>query len=141
MAKKIERLHWPDAPDIWAPFIPIIKVTGGTTIYLAGMTAAPMYHHHPHRPEEFTSIPDDMEGQVREIFNKMKKSLDTVGATFFDVVAATRYLKDVNHQDVLNKIWNEYFGDYQPTTTTIQVERFAADPKLLLEVTVVAVID
>jgi len=140
MAKKIERLHWPDAPDIWAPFIPIIKVAGGTTVYLAGMTAAPMYHH-PHRPEEFTSIPDDMEGQVREIFKKMKKSLETAGATFSDVVWATRYLKDVTQQDVLNKIWNEQFGDHRPTTTTIQVERFAADPKLLLEVTVIAVID
>ena len=59
MPKTLERLHWKDAPDIWAPFIPIIKVKGGTTIYLAGTTAAPMYHHHPHRPEEFESIPDD----------------------------------------------------------------------------------
>ncbi len=134
-------MHWPDAPDIWAPFTPIIKVSGGTTVYLAGMTAAPMYHHHPHRPEEFDVIPDDMEGQVRELFKKMKKSLDTAGATFSDVVMATRYLKDITQQDVLNKLWDEHFGDHRPTTTTVQVERLAAHPKLLIEITVIAVID
>ena len=53
MPKTIEHIHWPDAPDLWMPYAPAIKVTGGTTVYLAGVTAAPVYHHHPHRPEEF----------------------------------------------------------------------------------------
>jgi hypothetical protein len=38
---------------------------GRTTVYLAGVTAAPVYHHHPHRPEEFDAMPRDMEGQRR----------------------------------------------------------------------------
>jgi hypothetical protein len=37
---------------------------GGTTVYLAGVTAAPVYHHHPHRPEEFDAMPRDMAGQA-----------------------------------------------------------------------------
>ena len=45
MAKTIEHVHWPDAPDMWMPYAPAIKVRGGTTIYLAGVTAAPVYHH------------------------------------------------------------------------------------------------
>src|SRR6516165_10061511 len=53
MPKTIEHIHWPDAPDMWMPYAPAIKVRGGTTVYLAGVTAAPVYHHHPHRPEEF----------------------------------------------------------------------------------------
>jgi len=65
MAKAIEHVHWPDAPDMWMPYAPAIKVKGGTTVYLAGVTAAPVYHHHPHRPEEFDAMPRDMEGQAR----------------------------------------------------------------------------
>jgi|TARA_Y100000814_G_scaffold267166_1_gene221442 enamine deaminase RidA (YjgF/YER057c/UK114 family) len=141
MPKTLERLHWKDAPDIWAPFIPIIKVKGGTTIYLAGTTAAPMYHHHPHRPEEFESIPDDMEGQANEIMNKIKKSLDTAGGSLKDVVSATRYLKNMQDQDILNKVWEKNFGEYRPTTTTVEISTLAAHAKLLLEVTVTAVID
>ena len=60
---KIEHCHWPDAPDMWMPFAPAIKAHGGTTVYLAGCTAAPVYHHHPHRPEEFDSMPRDMEAK------------------------------------------------------------------------------
>ena len=65
MPKTIEHIHWPDAPDLWMPYAPAIKVRGGTTVYLAGVTAAPVYHHHPHRPEEFDAMPRDMEGQAR----------------------------------------------------------------------------
>jgi hypothetical protein len=45
MPKTIEHIHWPDAPDLWMPYAPAIKVRGGTTVYLAGVTAAPVYHH------------------------------------------------------------------------------------------------
>ena len=45
MTKKIEHVHWPDAPQMWMPYAPAIKVRGGTTIYCAGVTAAPVYHH------------------------------------------------------------------------------------------------
>src|SRR5260221_3970289 len=62
MTKTIEHVHWPDAPDMWMPYAPAIKVKGGTTVYLAGVTAAPVYHHHPHRPEEFDTMPRDMAG-------------------------------------------------------------------------------
>ena len=57
MRKTIEHVHWPDAPDLWMPYAPAIKVKGGTTVYLAGVTAAPAYHDHPHPPEEFDKMP------------------------------------------------------------------------------------
>ena len=81
MAKTVEHVHWPDAPDMWMPYAPAIKVKGGTTIYLAGVTAAPVYHHHPHRPEEFDSMPRDMEGQARAALENLKRGLEAVGAT------------------------------------------------------------
>jgi len=65
MRKTITHIHWPDAPDLWMPYAPAIKVSGGTTVYLAGVTAAPVYHHHPHRPQEFDAMPRDMGGQAR----------------------------------------------------------------------------
>lgn len=141
MTKKVENLHWPDAPDMWMPYAPAIKVTGGSTIYCAGVTAAPVYHHHPHRPEEFDSMPDDMDGQARAALENLKKGLEAAGATFADVVVADRFLTDMEQQDILNKIWAEYFGDHQPASTTVQVVRLATDPRCLLEINAIAVID
>ncbi len=141
MAKSIEHIHWPDAPDVWMPYAPAIRVEGGVTVYLAGVTAAPVYHHHPHRPEEFDNMPSDMEGQARVALENLKKGLDAVGADFGDIVKANRFVTDLTDQDALNKVWAEYFGDNKPTTTTVQVVQLATDPRCLLEINAVAVAD
>ena len=142
MAKKVEPVYWKDAPDLWMPYAPAIKATGGTTVYFAGVNAAPVYHHHPHRPEEFDSIPEDMEGQARATYENLRKSLESVGATFDDVVVLNRFFTDLTGQDVCNKVHGEYFpGDLKPTTTTVQVVKLATDPRCLLEINAVAIID
>ena len=81
MTKTIEHVHWPDAPEMWMPYAPAIKVRGGTTVYLAGVTAAPVYHHHPHRPEEFDGMPKTMEGQARAALENLKRGLAAVSAS------------------------------------------------------------
>src|ERR1700676_1613919 len=141
MPKSIEHIHWPDAPDLWMPYAPAIKVKGGTTVYLAGVTAAPVYHHHPHRPEEFDAMPRDMAGQARAALENLKRGLEAVGASFADVVTADRFVTDLTDQDALNRVWGEYFGDAKPTTTTIQVVRLATDPRCMVEINAIAVID
>ena len=141
MSKSIEHVHWPDAPKMWMPYAPAIKVRGGTTVYCAGVAAAPIYHHHPHRPEEFDAMPTDMEGQARAALESLKKSLSAVGATFADVVTADRFLTDIEGQDALNRVWAEYFGDAKPATTTVQVVRLATDARCMIEINAIAVID
>lgn len=141
MAKIIEHVHWPNSPDMWMPYAPAIKVTGGTTVYLSGVTAAPVYHHHPHRPEEFDQMPTDMEGQTRAALNQMEKGLKSVGANFADIVTANRFVTDLSCQDSLNLVWSEYFGDNKPTTTTAQVVQLATDPRCLVEINAIAIID
>ena len=141
MARRIQHIHWPGAPQIWMPYAPAIKVTGGSMVFLAGVTAAPVYHSHPHVPEEFASMPEDMEGQARETLENLKKGLDSVGATFADLVTANRFLTDLSQQDTLNRVWNEYMGENKPTTTTVQVVQLATDPRCLVEINAIAVID
>ena len=141
MKKKVEHLHWPNAPEMWMPYAPAIKVTGGSTIYCAGVTAAPVYHHHPHRPEEFDDMPKNMKEQAILVMENLKKGLEAAGANFKDVIVCERFLTDMNQQDDLNKVWNDYFKDHSPASTTVQVVRLATDPRCLLEVNAIAVID
>ena len=141
MVKKVENLPWPDAPDMWMPYAPAIKVTGGSMIFCAGVTAAPVYHHHPHRPEEFDAMPDNMDGQARIALEQLKKGLAAAGATFEDVISVDRFLTDMDEQDDLNSVWAEYFGEAKPATTTVQVVRMATDPRCKIEINAVAVID
>ena len=140
MAKTVEHIHWPDAPDIWMPYAPAIKVTGGAHIHLAGVTAAPVYHHHPHRPEEFNGLPTDMGGQTRGALENLKKGLDAVGAKFVDIISASRYVTDLSDQDSMNEVWAEYFGGAKPVTTTVQIVQLATDPRCMIEINAIAVI-
>jgi|TARA_B110001454_G_C12514480_1_gene348284 enamine deaminase RidA (YjgF/YER057c/UK114 family) len=141
MIKKIENLHWPDAPDMWMPYAPAIKVTGGSMIFCAGVTAAPVYHHHPHRPEEFDAMPDNMEGQARIALEQLNKGLSAAGASFNDVISVDRFLTDMDEQDDLNRVWAEFFGEAKPATTTVQVVRMATDPRCKIEINAIAVVD
>jgi enamine deaminase RidA (YjgF/YER057c/UK114 family) len=99
------------------------------------------YHHHPHRPEEFDSMPRDMAGQARAALENLKRGLEAVGAAFADVVTADRFVTDLTDQDALNRIWGEYFRDAKPATTTVQVVRLATDPRCMVEINAVAVVD
>lgn len=141
MNKKVEHLQWPNAPEMWMPYAPAIRVTGGTTIYCAGVTAAPVYHSHPHIPAEFDAMPDDMEGQTRAAIENLRKGLEGAGATFDDVISCERFLTDIEDQDELNKVWNEIFKVNQPATTTVQVVRLATDARCKIEINAIAVID
>src|SRR6266508_2722815 len=118
MAKTIEHVHWPDAPDMWMPYAPAIKVKGGTTVYLAGVTAAPVYHHHPHRPEEFDLMPRDMASQARAALENLKRGLTAVGANFAGVGTADRFVTHLTDHDALHRVGGEYFCDAKPATTT-----------------------
>ncbi|MGH6988707.1 MAG: RidA family protein [Stellaceae bacterium] len=140
MPPTITHLHWPDAPDLWMPYAPAIKVSGGSLIFLAGVTAAPVYHHHPHRPEEFDAMPRDMAGQTRAALDNLERGLAAAGAGFADIVTANRFVTDLRDQDSLNRLWAEYFGDAKPATTTVQVVALATDPRCLIEINAIAVV-
>ncbi len=141
MPPTIRHIHWPDAPQMWMPYAPAIKVSGGSLVFLAGVTAAPVYHHHPHRPDEFDAMPRDMAGQTRAALDNLKRGLDAAGVGFADIVSATRFVTDLKDQDSLNRVWADYFGDAKPATTTVQVVALATDPRCLIEINAIAAVD
>ncbi len=142
MAKRIEVIHTAGRdPSINLPYAPAVKVTGGSLLFLAGVTAAKTYHHHPHLAEEFAEVPDGIAEQTRLALENVKKALDACNASFSDVVQVTRYLTDIDEQDQLNEVWWEYFGDHRPGTATIEITRLAAHPKLKVELAAIAVVD
>jgi enamine deaminase RidA (YjgF/YER057c/UK114 family) len=128
-------------PSINLPYAPAVRVTGGSLLFLAGVTAAKMYHEHPHRPEDFVDIPDSVSEQTRLALENVRKVLEACGATFGDGVQVTRYLTDIDEQDQLNEVWWAYFGDNRPWTATIEVTRLAAHPKLSVELPAIAVVE
>lgn len=123
------------------PYTPGIKVVSGSVIYLAGVTAAPVYHSHPHVQEEFDGIPLEPDEQAEMCVANLQAVLDAAGGGLGDVVEMTRYIVDLDtNQDAINRVVGNHLGSHRPATTTVEVVRLATDPRLVLELKAVAVI-
>lgn len=139
MPRLLATVHHPDRRrDVMMPYAPGITVRGGRLVFLSGVTAAPVYHSHPHRDEEF-DLPADMEAQARLAMDNLVKTLEAAGSGLAHLVSATRFLTDVGEQDALNRVWAEYLGDHLPTTTTVEVSRLATHARCKLEISAIAV--
>ena len=142
MSNRYEYIHTQDNdPKFNLPYTPAIKVVGGKTVYLAGVTAAPVYHSHPHVAAEFADIPEDPEEQAAMCMENLVMVLEAAGGELTDIVELTRYMVDqAANQDGVNRAMNRYMGDHRPASTSVEIVRLATDPRLILELRAVAVV-
>lgn len=142
MADLFEGIHTAENDERFnMPYTPGIKVTGGHVVYLAGVTAAPVYHSHPHVSSEFDGIPADPAQQAEMALENLRAVAEAAGGSLASVVEVTRYIVDIDiNQDAINRVMGVAFGDHRPATTTVEVARLATDPRLVLELKAVAVV-
>lgn len=137
-----EPVHLPENhPRYNMPYAPAIKVRGGTLVFVAGVTAAPVYHSHPHVPAEFAAIPADPGVQAEMVMGNLRRVLRAAGGDLGDVVQLFRFIKDLDrNQDAINAVLGRSFGAHRPASTTVEVVRLATDPGLVVELAAVAVV-
>jgi enamine deaminase RidA (YjgF/YER057c/UK114 family) len=142
MSNHLELIHTADNDPKWhMPYTPAIKVHSGKTVYIAGVTAASVYHSHPHIAAEFDHIPTDAGQQAELVAENLRQVLQAAGGDLSHVVQLCRFIVDMEkHQDAINRVLARYFGEHRPTSTTVEVVRLATDPRLVLELTAVAVV-
>lgn len=142
MDREVELIHTEYNDPKWnMPYTPAIKVHSGKLVFLSGVTAAPIYHSHPHVPEEFTDIPEDAEAQTELAMENLETVLAASGGTLADIVQLTRFIVDEDkNQDGINRVMNRYLGDHRAASTSVEVVRLATDPKFVLELEAVAVV-
>ena len=142
MSDHYERIHLEENDPKWnMPYTPAIKVHSGKTVYLSGVTAAPIYHSHPHIPAEFDNIPEDAGAQAEMTMENLLRVLKAAGGQLTDIVRVTRFIVDQDkNQDAINKVMGRYFGDHRAASTSVEIVRLATDPRLVLEIEAVAVV-
>jgi 2-iminobutanoate/2-iminopropanoate deaminase len=142
MADHYEHIHLEgNDPRFNMPYTPAIKVHSGKIVFLSGVTAAPVYHTHPHIPAEFDDIPEDSAAQAEATMENLLAVLAEAGGTVTDIVEYTRFIVDqAKNQDGINRVLNSYLGDHRPASTSVEIPRLATDPRLVLEIRAVAVV-
>lgn len=110
----------------------VVAVTGGTLVFIAGMTSRSEIDAQPvHR--------GDMRAQLRQCCENIGRALRAVGGDYADVVKTTTFTTDVEEYHRVNDERAKYFKSDLPTSALIGVVRLA-HPDLMVELEVMAVI-
>jgi 2-iminobutanoate/2-iminopropanoate deaminase len=104
---------------------------GGRTIWLAGQTAT--------ADDSGKSLAGDFEGQARQLFKNLDRTLQKAGGKLGDMVQMTVFITDVRNGDRLTQIRREVFGDNFPGSALITITALAV-PEAKIEIQGYAVI-
>ena len=108
-----------------------VVTEGGKTVWLAGQVAI--------EDAQGNSLAGDFDGQVREVFFRLGRTLQEAGGTLADMVTMTVFITDVRYGDRFTQLRKEIFGDNFPASALITIAGLAR-PGLLVEVQGIAVI-
>lgn len=108
-----------------------VVTEGGRIVWLAGEVAI--------EDAAGRSLAGDFDGQVREVFVRLGKTLEEAGGRLADMVTMTVFITDARYGDRLVGLRTQIFGDDFPASTLITVAGLAR-PEMLVEVQGMAVI-
>ena len=128
---KVEAITSRKLPEPIGPYSPAIKVSGGTMVYVAGMTAL-------NAKKEIVGD-GDVKAQTRQVIENIGHALEAAGGSLANVVRTTVYLMDVSKFNEVNAVYAEYFKEPYPARVVIQA---AALPRkeFLVEIDAIAVL-
>jgi 2-iminobutanoate/2-iminopropanoate deaminase len=142
----MEVIHHPNYDkSVFMPFVPAIKIKSGKVLWLAGTTALPVYHDHPHKRDQIQQyMVNDLEAQTRAAMDGIKQTLDAAGASFKDVVHFFVFRARPRMGDIgkASAVINSYFApfNHKPTSTNVAVLELG-EPEQLIEIQMFAVVD
>lgn len=145
-SKHLEVIHHPNYDKtLFMPFVPAIKIKSGKILWLAGGTALPVYHDHPHKRDQLQKyMVNDLEQQTRQAMDGIKQTVEAAGGSMKDVVHLFIFRARPRIGDIgkASAVVNSYFAPYnhKPTTTNLAVLELG-EPEQLVEIQVVAVVD
>jgi enamine deaminase RidA (YjgF/YER057c/UK114 family) len=108
-----------------------VVTEGGRIVWLAGQVAAD--------DSSGRSLAADFDGQVREIFARLGRTLEEAGGRLADMVTMTVFITDARLGDRFTQLRCEIFGDNYPASALITVAGLAR-PEMLVEVQGIAVV-
>lgn len=127
-----KKIVQPDNLPIRKTHSQVVTVTGGTLVFVSGMTSRSEIDAEP-------VYPGDMRAQIRQVCENIGRALRSVGADFLDVVKTTTFTTDVNQYHRVSDERFKYFQRDLPTSALIGVSSLAHED-LMVEIEVMAVI-
>jgi enamine deaminase RidA (YjgF/YER057c/UK114 family) len=112
----------------------VVEIVGPSRIvYIAGQLGLDL-------DNKLVGGPDDFRAQAFKAFDNLRLALESVGASFKDVVKINNYLTDMAHIGIFREVRDEFVHtDAPPASTTVAISQLAR-PGALFEVEAIAVL-
>jgi enamine deaminase RidA (YjgF/YER057c/UK114 family) len=81
----------------------------------------------------------DVKGQTIEVLAEIDRLLALCGTSKANVISATIWLNDIRHREAMNEAWTPWVGGEANAPVRACVEAKLVDPRMLVEIAVVAV--
>ena len=131
MANAMKRRNLKNARAQARGYSQAVVTEGGRVVWLAGVVAG--------EDSSGRSLAADFDGQVREVFARLGRTLEEAGGRLSDMVTMTVFITDARLGDRFTQLRCEIFGDDFPASALITVAGLAR-PEMLVEVQGIAVI-
>ncbi len=112
-------------------YSPAVVTEGGKTIWLAG--------HVGFVDDAGASLAGNFDGQTRQAFRNIEKTLQRAGGTLKDIVWMTVSICDGRYSQRFTDIRKEIYGGSFPASTLLTAAAFAV-PEIMVEITAIAVV-
>jgi len=109
-----------------------VQVKGDDLLFISGITARD--------PKGDIVGKGNMKRQTEQVLENMKRILDSVGATFDNIVKVTVFVTDLSHFKEIHEVRARYFKKDYPASTLVQVSRLVHED-MLIEIEAIAVLD
>ncbi|MDF9393143.1 MULTISPECIES: RidA family protein [Methylococcus] len=104
-------IHTDHAPKAIGTYSQAIRV--GNTVYLSGQI--------PLDPATMTLVDDNMEMQIRRVFDNLSAVAEAAGGTLGHIVKLNVFLTDLGHFPLVNEIMANYFSEPYPARAAVGV--------------------
>jgi len=129
-----ESINPPSLPPP-AGYSQVVRVSGGTTIYIAGQVAW---------DEDGQLVgATDFEAQTRQVFHNLAVALAVFDAALSDLIKIGIYVVDHDNSKLqtIRLVRDKFFGDITPPASTLLGVAGLAVPDLMIEVDAIAFVE
>jgi 2-iminobutanoate/2-iminopropanoate deaminase len=121
--KKI--IETPDAPAPIGPYSQAVLFDD--TLYTSGQIAI--------NPKSGTLVNEDIEVETAQVMKNIEAVLKAAGMRFSDVLKTTIYIKNMDHFQMINRIYGSFFDEATaPARETVEVARLPKDVNVEISV-------
>jgi reactive intermediate/imine deaminase len=104
-------INTPNAPQAIGPYSQ--AVTAGNTVYLSGQI--------PLEPKSMELISDNIDDQIKQVFDNLAAVAAAGGGTLSDIVKLTVFLTELDYFPRVNDIMAQYFDPPYPARAAVGV--------------------